>query len=83
MENWLLLQTFYHGLNTSTREIKDAAARGAFLSLNLADATSLVEKMASNQSWNEERVQPHRRRYASTQGGRHVVCQNGPTYEEA
>jgi hypothetical protein len=48
MENWLLLQTFYHGLNTSTRETIDAAAGGAFLSLNLADATSLVEKMASN-----------------------------------
>jgi hypothetical protein len=39
----------------------DAAAKGAFLSLNLADATPLVEKMASNQSWNEERVQPHKR----------------------
>jgi hypothetical protein len=61
MENWLLLQTFYHGLNTSTRETIDAAARGAFLSLNLADATSLIEKMASNQSWNEERVPPRKR----------------------
>jgi hypothetical protein len=60
MENWLLLQTFYHELNTSTRETIDAATGGAFLSLNLADATSLVEKMASNQSWNEERVQPHK-----------------------
>jgi hypothetical protein len=34
MENWLLLQTFYHGLNTSTRETIDAAIGGAFLSLN-------------------------------------------------
>jgi hypothetical protein len=55
------LQTFYHGLNTSTCETIDAAAGGAFLSLNLADATSLVEKMTSNQSWNEERVQPRKR----------------------
>jgi hypothetical protein len=39
----------------------DAAAGGAFLSLNLTDATSLVEKMASNQSWNEEHVQPCKR----------------------
>jgi hypothetical protein len=31
------------------------------LALNLVDATSLVEKMASNQSWNEERVQPRKR----------------------
>jgi hypothetical protein len=50
MENWLLLQTFYHGLYTSTHETIDAAVGGAFLSLNLVDATSLVEKMASNQS---------------------------------
>jgi hypothetical protein len=42
MKNWLLMQTFHHGLNTSTCETMDAAARGAFLSLNLADATSLV-----------------------------------------
>jgi hypothetical protein len=32
----------------------DAAARGAFLSLTLTQATNLVEKMASNQAWNEE-----------------------------
>jgi hypothetical protein len=31
----------------------DAATRGAFLSLNLRDAKALVEKMDSNQSWNE------------------------------
>jgi hypothetical protein len=37
------------------------AAGDAFLSLNLADATSLVEKMASNQSWNEQRVKPCKR----------------------
>jgi hypothetical protein len=30
MENWLLLQTFYHGLNTSTHETIDAAVGGAF-----------------------------------------------------
>jgi hypothetical protein len=57
----LLMQTFYHGLLTSTHESVDAAAGGAFLSLNLTDATALIEKMASNQSWNEERVQPHKR----------------------
>ena len=61
MEDWLLMQTFYHGLSTSTCETMDAATGGAFLSLNLQDATSLVEKMASNQSWNEERTQPRKR----------------------
>jgi hypothetical protein len=39
----------------------DAAAGGGFLSLNLRDATALVEKMTSNQSWNEEHTQPHKR----------------------
>jgi hypothetical protein len=57
----LLIQTFYHGLFTSTRESVDAAARGAFLSLNLTNATALIEKMASNRSWNEECLQPRKR----------------------
>jgi len=34
----------------------DAAAGGAFLSLTLPTATTLVEKMAFNQGWNEECV---------------------------
>jgi hypothetical protein len=48
MENWLLMQTFYHGLTNSTHETMDIAAGGAFLSLTLPTATALVEKMASN-----------------------------------
>jgi hypothetical protein len=56
MENWLLMQIFYHGLTSSTHETIDAAAGGAFLSLTLPAATALVEKMASNQGWNKERV---------------------------
>jgi hypothetical protein len=67
MKRWLLLQTFYHGLVTSIRESVDAAAGGAFLSLKLDEATSLIEKMTSNQSWNEERVQPRKR------GGMHQL----------
>jgi hypothetical protein len=39
----------------------DAAAGGAFLSLTLLATTTLVEKMASNQGWNEERVQTCKR----------------------
>ena len=49
MKNWLLMQTFYHGLTNSTHENMDAAARGVFLSLIILGATALVEKMASNQ----------------------------------
>jgi hypothetical protein len=39
----------------------DAAARGVFLSLTIIAATTLVEKMAFNQRWNEKHVQPHKR----------------------
>ena len=45
----------------------DAAAGGAFLSLTLPRAIALVEKMASNQGWSEERLQPCKR------GGMHQV----------
>ena len=56
MEDWLLMQTFYHGLTNNTHENMDAAAGGAFLSLTIAQAIALVEKMVSNQGWNEERL---------------------------
>jgi len=39
----------------------DVAAGGAFLSLTLAQATALVENMASNQGWSEERTQSRKR----------------------
>jgi hypothetical protein len=61
MENWLLIQTFYHGLTNSARETMDAATGGAFLSLTINQAATLVEKMASNQGWNEERTQIRKR----------------------
>jgi len=48
MESWLLMQTFYHELGNSARETMDAAAGGAFQSLTISQATTLVEKMASN-----------------------------------
>jgi len=57
MENWLLMQTFCHGFNNNTRETMDAAVGGTFLSLTITQTTALVEKMASNQGWTEERTQ--------------------------
>ena len=48
-------------LTNSTRETMDATAGGAFSSLTLPTATTLMEKMASNQGWNEERVQTRKR----------------------
>jgi hypothetical protein len=61
MENWQLMQTFYHGLTNSTCETMDATAGGVFLSLTINQATTLVEKMASNQDYNEERTQTRKR----------------------
>jgi len=61
MDSWLLMQTFYHGIDNSTHETMDAAAGGAFLSLTIPQAIALVEKMASNQGWNEERTQTRKK----------------------
>jgi len=55
------MQTFYHGLTNNTYETMNAAAGGAFLSLTIPAAIALVEKMASNQGWNKEHLQTHKR----------------------
>jgi hypothetical protein len=61
IEEWLLIQGFYHGLTGLARSHLDAAAGGAFLQHNVKDAKDLIEKMVINQGWNEERLQPKRR----------------------
>ena len=55
------MQMFYRGLTNSTRETMDAANGVAFLSLTLPATTTLMEKIASNQGWNEEHAQTHKR----------------------
>ena len=47
MDNWLILQNFYNGLTQSCHDHVDAAAGGAFFSLTIERATSLIEKMVS------------------------------------
>ncbi|WVZ52606.1 hypothetical protein U9M48_003650 [Paspalum notatum var. saurae] len=54
-EQWLIIQNFIHGLHRSTQEHLDAAAGGSFLSLSIAAARTLIEKIASNQGWREKR----------------------------
>ena len=49
MNNWLILQNFYNGLTQTARDHVDVAAGGAFFSLTPERATSLIEKMVSNQ----------------------------------
>jgi hypothetical protein len=48
MEEWLIIQSFYHGLIRSAQEHIDAAARGSFFTLSIEEARQVVEKMASN-----------------------------------
>jgi len=63
----------------------DAIAGGAFLSLTIPQVIALVEKMASNQGWNEERTQTRKK-----SGGMHQLkevdmlsAKLRPTHEEA
>ena len=49
MEDWLLIQTFYHGLTQKAHEQLDAIAGGSFMSLTLGNAKTLMKKIASNQ----------------------------------
>jgi hypothetical protein len=62
MEEWFIIQSFYHGLIRLAREHIDAATGGSFFALSVKEAHKLVEKMASNQSWDEERTQTRTRK---------------------
>ena len=70
MEDWLLIQNFYHGLVRLDMSHLDAAAGGAFFSLSVVDVETLIEKMVSNQGWSDDRLQPHKR-------GMHLVKEIG------
>jgi hypothetical protein len=57
MDNWLLVQNFYHGLTNKAQEKLNVAGGGAFMSLTIDNSIALVEKMCSNQVWYEECLQ--------------------------
>jgi hypothetical protein len=61
MEDWLLIQNFYHGLVPLDRNHLDATTGGAFLSLIVDNVKALIEKIVSNQGWNDDRLQPRKR----------------------
>ena len=56
MEDWLLIQSFYHGLLMESRQHIDAAAGGAFFSLKVDQAKVLIEKMVDNKGWIDEHL---------------------------
>jgi hypothetical protein len=47
MEEWFIIQIFYHGLIRSARVHIDVAAGGSFFTLSIEQARKLVEKMTS------------------------------------
>ena len=51
------MQTFYHGLTQKARECLDASAKGSFLELTIGKAEILLDKIAENQSWFQDRAQ--------------------------
>ena len=55
MEEWLIIKSFFQGLNMPAQNHIDAASGGSFISLDVTGAKALVEKIASNQSWKGER----------------------------
>jgi len=57
MQDWLLIQSFYHGLFIESRHHLDAAAGGAFFSLNVKQAKEWIEKMVENQGWIDNHLQ--------------------------
>jgi hypothetical protein len=62
MEEWFIIQSFYHWLIHIAYEHIDAAAGGSFFALSIEEARKLIEKMASSQSWNDERTPSHTRK---------------------
>jgi hypothetical protein len=55
MGKWFIIQNFFHGLTQRAQNHIDAIAGGAFLSLDVARAKVLIDKIASNQSWKGDR----------------------------
>jgi hypothetical protein len=51
MEEWFIIQSFYHGLSRTAREHIDATAVGSLFALSIEEAHKLIEKMASNHRW--------------------------------
>jgi hypothetical protein len=62
MEEWFIVQSFYHGLTRSTKEHIDATVGGSFFALNIEEARVLTKNMASSQSWIDEHTQSRTRK---------------------
>jgi hypothetical protein len=57
LTTWMIIQTFYAGLNFSSRNLLDSAAGGTFMSITLGAPTKLLDNMMVNYSeWHTERA---------------------------
>jgi hypothetical protein len=53
----MIIETFYVGLNFSSRNLLDSADRGTFMSITLGAATKLLDNMMVNYfEWHTERA---------------------------
>src|SRR3954466_7873507 len=56
LTTWMVIQTFYAGLNFTSRNLLDSAAGGTFMSTTLGASTKLLDEMILNYSqWYTER----------------------------
>jgi len=54
---WMIIQTFYVGLNFVSRNLLDFAAGGTFMEITLGEATKLLDNIIANYSqWHTERA---------------------------
>src|SRR3954468_14707688 len=57
LTTWMVIQTFYAGLNFISRNLLDSAAGGTFMSTTLGVATKILDEMMTNYSqWHVERA---------------------------
>src|ERR1041385_3742929 len=57
LTTWMVIQTFYAGLNFTSRNLLDSAAGGTFMSTTLGAAAKLLDEMMTNYSqWHTERA---------------------------
>jgi hypothetical protein len=59
LPRWLLIQTFHCRLTQKARESLDAFAEGSLFELTLGEAELLLDKIAKDQSWFQDKVQHH------------------------
>src|SRR3954449_6921856 len=57
LTTWMVIETFYAGLNFTSRNLLDSAARGTFMSTTLGAVKKLLDEMMTNYyQWHTERA---------------------------